>query len=116
MYTRKNDQPVAIRSALMGGKGDILCRSFLSNEDAAGTGRMFAVNTIQPGDSIGYHSHQGEFEVYYILKGTAQVVEDGKRYTLYEGDMMQCKSGSSHSIENIGSEPLEHLALILFCK
>ena len=36
MYTRKNDQPVAIRSALMGGKGDILCRSFLSNEDAAG--------------------------------------------------------------------------------
>ena len=98
---------------LQNGKGTIEKRTFLENEDAAGAGRLFAIMTIQPGDSIGYHSHQNEYEVYYILKGRAKIVDDGETYELEEGDMMQCKSGSSHSIENVGEGPLEHLALIL---
>lgn len=113
MYIQKKDQAVTIKHELQNGKGDILCRTILPQEDAAGSGRLFAVMSIKPGDSIGYHRHEGEFEVYYILKGSAKIVEDGKAYILCEGDMMQCKSGSSHSIENIGIETLEHLALII---
>ena len=113
MHLKKEDQLTAIKHELQNGKGNILCRTILPQEEAAGSGRLFAVMTIQPGDSIGYHRHEGEFEVYYILKGTAKIIENGQEYFLNEGDMMQCKSGSSHSIENIGKEVLEHLALIL---
>lgn len=116
MYKRKDEQTVVVRSNMMGGKGDIQIRNFLMQEDAAGAGRLFSINTIQPGDSIGYHAHKDEFEVYVVLKGVAKIVDDGEEYLLYEGDMMQCKSGSSHSIENVGTEPLEHLALIIFCR
>lgn len=114
MFVRKNQQSVTYMENAFGGKGKIESRNFLEIADAAGSGRKFAVNTIQPGDSLGYHAHNGEFEVYYILEGTAKIVEDGQEYLLYKGDMMQCKSGSSHSIENVGTTPLEHLALIIY--
>lgn len=116
MYKRKEDQKCSVREGVMGGRGEILSRHFLSQEDAAGTGRLFAVNTVAPGCSIGRHSHQGEFEIYYILSGTAKVTDDGEEFILGEGDMQQCRSGHSHSIENAGDTPLEHIALILFEK
>ena len=114
MYIKKEDQAATVRQTVMGGKGEILSRIFLDPKDAAGAGRLFAVNTIAPGCSIGYHSHEGEFEVYYILSGTAKIVDEGEEYLLHAGDMMQCKSGHAHSIENAGEAPLEHIALILY--
>lgn len=112
----KCEQKTTARSLVMGGKGEIISRHFLDIEDAAGSGRLFAVNTIAPGCSIGYHSHQGEFEVYYIIRGTAKIVDDSEEYILGAGDAMQCRSGSFHSIENIGKDELEHIALILYCR
>lgn len=98
---------------MLGGKGELEIFHILDKEDAYGAGRLFAVNTLRPGSSIGYHKHSGEYEIYFILSGRAEIVEDGQRYVLDPGDMMQCKDGSSHSIENIGSTDLEFLALIL---
>lgn len=116
MYTKKENLEVVVKTNLMGGKGDIVCRNFLKTEDAVGAGRMFSIVTIQPGDSIGYHRHEGEYEVYYVLEGTAKIVDDGEEYLLHAEDMMQCKNGSSHSVENVGDGPLKMVALILFVK
>ena len=116
MYIRKLDQPVDMMSHVQNGEGIICRRQFLMPGDAYGAGRLFAVFTLNPGDSIGYHQHQGEFEVYYILKGQGKVTDNGDTYILEEGDMMQCGDGDSHSIEAVGEEPLEFLALILHVK
>lgn len=113
MHRFKDEIITETKQQLQGGKGSVTLRHFLNKEDACGTGRLFAVSTINPGNSIGYHRHEGEFEVYYILQGIAKIVEDSETYLLHEGEMMQCKSGSSHSIESVGTEPLRHLALIL---
>jgi len=114
MYTKKADQEVMIRSEVQKGKGDISFRHFLKEGDVAGAGRLFAVTTIQPGDSIGNHPHTGECEAYYIVKGTAKIIDNGEEYTLEAGDVMLCKDGDAHGIENIGDEPLEFIALILY--
>lgn len=114
MYVRKADQPIDYLENAFGGKGKIECRNFLTVADAAGSGRRFSINTVQPGDSLGYHSHNGEFEIYLVLKGTAKIVDDGEEYLLHEGDMMQCKSGHSHSIANETDEIMEFLALIIY--
>ena len=116
MITRKEDQPVELLTRVQGGEGIICRRQFLRAEDSCGTGRLFAVFTLSPGDSIGYHRHTGEFELYYILKGTAKVRDNDREVILEEGDMMQCRDGDSHSIEAVGEEPLELLAEILFVK
>ncbi len=102
-----------IRTDMMGGKGQVELQHVLEKEDAYGAGRNFTINTLAPGCSIGYHQHKGEFEVYYVLEGVGQVVDDGEIYLLRQGDMMQCRDGGSHSIENVGEEPLRVLALIL---
>ena len=114
MIIKKLDQPVDMMSHVQKGEGIIARRQYLLPEDAYGSGRLFAVFNLEPGDSIGYHQHQGEFELYYILKGQAKVRDNEKEYLLEEGDMMQCKDGDSHSIEAVGEESLEFMALILF--
>ncbi len=113
MYTKKADQKLTVRENVMGGKGEILSRHFLDADNAAGSGRLFAVTTIAPGCSIGRHTHEGEFEIYYILSGTARITDDADEYTLGAGDIQQCRSGHSHGVENIGRTPLELIAVIL---
>lgn len=102
-----------VRSNMAGGTGDVALRHMLLPQEAYGAGRLFAINTLPAGASIGYHRHDGEFEVYYVLEGTAKVTEDGEVYLLHPGEMMQCGDGSSHGIENAGQEDLKIIALIL---
>ncbi len=90
---------------------DAVC--FLNAEDSYGAGSFFGKATIPPGGSIGYHQHKGETEIYYILKGKAKVFDNDMEHILEAGDMMQCKDGDGHGIENVGDCDLEFLAIIL---
>lgn len=99
---------------LKGGKDTVRLIHFLEPENACGTGRLFGVSIIPPGGSVGYHQHVGDFEQYYILKGTARVVHNGVEDRLGPGDAMLCREGESHSIENIGETDLEYIAIILY--
>ena len=114
MIIRKLDQPVDMLAHVQKGEGIICRRQFLLPEDSYGAGRLFGVFTLAPGDSIGYHQHNGEYELYYILKGKAKVMDNDEEVILEEGDMMQCKDGDSHGIEAVGEEPMEFLAVILY--
>lgn len=99
---------------LKGGKDTVRLIHFLEPENACGTGRLFGISIIPPGGSIGYHTHTGDFEQYYILKGTARIVHNGVEDQLGPGDAMLCREGQSHSIENIGDIDLEYVAMILY--
>ena len=114
MIIRKLDQPVDMLAHVQNGEGILCRRQFLIPEDACGAGRLFAVYTLEPGDSIGFHRHSGEYELYYILKGKAKVMDNDREVFLEEGDMMQCRDGESHGIEAVGEGPMEFMALILY--
>jgi mannose-6-phosphate isomerase-like protein (cupin superfamily) len=116
MITRAQEMKVTIRDELFGGKGAVKSSHFLNQEDAAGTGRQFARSVLAPGNSIGYHTHKGDFEVYYILSGTARVNDNGEEHILHAGDSILTRNGESHSMENAGDVDLEYIALILFNK
>lgn len=98
---------------LMQGEGEINRTHLFEVEDFCGHGRLFAKHTIEPGNSIGFHKHEGEQEAYYILKGQALYSDNGNEMTIKEGDFTLCKSGEGHSIKNIGSEDLEFIGLIM---
>jgi len=114
MVTRNKDLNQIVKTNMMGGNGDIIIRQFLKEEDAYGTGRMFAEFTIKPGNSIGYHTHNGEFENLYVLEGSAKLTQNGEEYILQKGDAALCKDGDSHGIENNGDVDLKLIAIILF--
>ena len=116
MIKRSADLSVTLEPNLKGGKGTVKIVNILEKEEMNGLGRLFGVSIIPPGGSIGQHTHRGDFETYYILKGRALANDNGNVTELGPGDMILCNDGQFHSIENIGDIDLEYIAVILYTK
>ncbi|MDR1626885.1 MAG: cupin domain-containing protein [Spirochaetia bacterium] len=116
MTKKAGDLRTNLEPNLKGGRDTVRIINILESGEMFGTGRLFGISVIPPGGSIGRHTHEGDFETYYILKGSARVNDNGAVHDLGPGDMTQCKDGDSHSIENTGAEDLEYLAVILYSK
>ena len=97
-----------------GGKGHILAAELLNGEDFAGKGRVFNHCVLKPGCSVGRHRHVGDFEVYHVLSGTGLYFDNGELKPVTAGDVMICKEGEEHMLENDGTKDLEFIALILY--
>ena len=67
----------------------------------------------RPGSSIGFHRHESEEEIFYILSGAGEVSEGGPRPRSALGDAVHTGDGAGHAIANTGTEPLDFLAVIL---
>lgn len=96
-----------------GGKGWIHIEHLLEPEQLGSKVRMYARVTIDPQASIGYHTHQGDGESYYIVSGSGRYQSEEGCYTVQSGDHLWTGDGHSHGIENTGSTPLVILAMIL---
>ena len=114
MIRRSNEYKVEVIEGLKGGKGFVTVVNYFNMEDFLGKGRLFGKSIIKPGNSIGYHKHEGDQEAYFILKGKALYNENGIETTLEPGDLAICMDGDSHSIEAVGDEDLEYIMLILY--
>ncbi len=114
MIKKQSELRVEEKFNLRGGAGVVRMIHVLEQADAANTGRLFGRLVIPVGGSVGYHDHQGEFELYYILQGKALVNDNGEEHVIETGDMMLCRDGESHSITNIGDVDLEFMAIIVF--
>jgi len=113
MYIKAGDHRVEIREKARGGEGELAIIHLLEKEQLAPHSRLLCKVLIEPGNSMGFHTHEGEGEFFYILSGTAKIIEDDNETLLYPGDTFYTPSGQSHSIEVAGDETLEYLALIL---
>ena len=116
MVKKQCEIPAQVSTNFKEGIGDVTLLHFLTEQEALGTGRLFAKTLIEPGNSIGEHTHQGDMEVYYILSGKALVYDNGTDVVLESGDCHICPDGSSHSIQNVGDNTLEYIAIILYTK
>ena len=88
MVIKNSAREVSLRHELRGGKGDIKFADVLPQEMLAGKGRLFSVMTVEPGCSVGAHDHNGEAEIYLVLKGTLQGDDNGTPVVLEPGDVM----------------------------
>jgi mannose-6-phosphate isomerase-like protein (cupin superfamily) len=114
MVKKAADLRINLEPNLKGGRETTRIVNILESGEMYGAGRLFGVSIIPPGGSIGRHTHRGDFETYYILKGSARVNDNGVWRDLGPGDMTQCRDGDFHSIENTGDTDLEYLAVILY--
>ena len=113
MFHLKNDMPVEIKSNLRGGVGDLAFRHLFSGQELGGRADLFAVVTLEPGQSIGEHPHAGNGEAYLVLSGQLTVTEDGEARILNPGDAEFRADGHTHSIFNHTGEQAAFLALIM---
>jgi mannose-6-phosphate isomerase-like protein (cupin superfamily) len=115
MVRRSAEKTVVRKPAPFNGVGEITVRS-LANNDAElnNKGRVFGHTTVYPGSEIGYHVHNGDEELYYILSGRGRYNDNGTMTEVGPGDVTICPAGQGHGIACIGDEPIEMIALILY--
>lgn len=114
MIRRENEMKVEHSENRRGGKGHVYTTHILQGDEFNNNARLFAKTKLPKGSSIGAHYHEGDCEAYYIIKGTAKFSDNGEEVILNSGDVGYIKSGEFHSIENIGEDDLEFIALIIF--
>ena len=66
---------------------------------------VFRKRTFHPGSGVGLHE-QKEDEIYYVLSGHGQMTLDGKTVDVTPGTAVLTRTGSSHSLKQIGSDDL----------
>ena len=112
---RRHSALVSGERCAMGGKGLMNFTQILNTkEEMVEKGRLYAHNTLKPGCSVGWHIHNGDMEVYYMLKGQGTYSDNGTLVEVQAGDMMYCADGEGHMLENTSQEDLEFIAMILF--
>jgi len=116
MIKRKSEIEAKVISNPSGGAGNITILNFLTEQEVRGAGRAFAKVVIEPGVCGVNHTHEGDMEAYYILKGRGIISEDGVETALEEGDCHICPDGHAHFMKNVGDEPLEFFAVILYTR
>ena len=114
MIRKAADFTTEYRENMRGGNGTVEPTSFVTPEELNNKGRLFANITLKPGCSIGYHVHEADSELFYLMKGEVLYNDNGTEYTLTAGDVMICPAGTGHAVANNGQEVAEICAVIVY--
>ncbi|MCR4657399.1 MAG: cupin domain-containing protein [Lachnospiraceae bacterium] len=115
MIRKENECKKEYREHMRDGNGTVEITNFITSEaELCDKGRLFAKITLKSGCSIGYHIHEKDSELFYILSGTAEYNDNGVIKTVSAGDVTLCPAGTGHGIANNTDETVELIAVIVF--
>lgn len=113
MIKRKEEMRLRIASEVFGGTGDLAFLDILEKEETLGMTRIFSLLTLKEGQSIGPHTHKGEIEIYYILEGSVEALDQGEWTPMHVGDVAFTRDGIEHGVRNPHAEEAKLLAVII---
>lgn len=116
MIKSKNDCVEEIRKNMRGGDGKVSVLNFADEKELYGKGRLFAKLTLKPGCGIGYHVHEKDSEIFYVLKGRALYSDGGDEREVGEGDVLITPAGCGHAVSNRSDGDVEFIALIVYAE
>ena len=115
MIRKADEFRIEYKEHMRDGDGTVQLTHFITGpEELEDKGRLFAKITLNPGCSIGYHVHETDAELFYILKGTAEYSDNGEMRTVSAGDVTVCPAGTGHGIANKTEEVGELVAVIVY--
>ncbi|MBO4336832.1 MAG: cupin domain-containing protein [Lachnospiraceae bacterium] len=115
MIRKKEECKVEYREKMRDGDGIVKITNFIeSPEELYQKGRMFSRITLNSGCSIGYHVHENDSELFYILSVSAEYNDNGEVKTVSAGDVTICPEGTGHGIANRSEETVELIAVIVY--
>ena len=89
-----------------GGEGELDTRNFVDDKN------KIMLSILKPGASSGYHKHEQNSEIVYILSGVATFTIDDTTEVVKAGDVHYCPMGHSHSMHNHTDEDLVYYAIV----
>ena len=100
------EMPDTVLEHFKGGEGSTITKMFADDLN-----RIF-IGRLQPGCSIGMHTHDTSSEVIYVLEGVGTTILDGVTEILQPGDCSYCKKGGTHTLMNKGQQNLVFFAVV----
>ena len=67
---------------------------------------------LEPGSTIGLHTHETSSEIIYILAGEGKALYDGEYESLSAGSCHYCPKGHAHNLINDSEGLLEFFAVV----
>ena len=115
MIRKAEECKVEYREKMRDGNGTVEITNFITSpEELCSKGRMFSRITLKSGCSIGFHVHETDSELFYILSGCAEYNDNGEVKTVSAGDVTICPAGTGHGIANNSDETVELIAVIVY--
>ena len=93
-------------AAFKGGEG-ALCAKMLTDDL-----NKILLGRLEPGSSIGLHTHEDSSEIMYFIEGTGRVIHDNREERILPGVCHYCKKGQSHTVINDGDTDLVFFAVV----
>lgn len=112
MINRKQQQKTDRVEHLRGGEGSVLRQTLIAPEDSCGKFRMCAKMTLEPGCTIGEHTHMPDAEFCYLLEGELVIADGGTEHTVHPGDAWMCGGGAGHYTKNCSEHNAVFLAIV----
>ena len=106
MEIKFNGIPEEVICRMRGGEGNVHKRTY---EDEYA---RIMILTLEPGASIGRHTHGADYEVFYGISGKGKVLYEGTEEPMLPGCCHYCPQGRGHSLVNDGAEPLSVFAMV----
>ena len=113
MITRNDEMPADNRVNMRGGNGTVKLEHWFKPEAFGAKVRLCTRMTLEPGASIGNHTHETEDEIYLVLSGAGRILENGVWTPIRTGDAILTGKGGTHGVENDSTEPLVIAAVII---
>ncbi len=89
-----------------GGNGELDTRNFIDSKN------KIMMSRLKPGANSGYHKHEMNSEIVYIISGEGHFKYDDTVEKFCAGDVHYCPMGHSHAMYNDGDEDLVYFAIV----
>lgn len=97
-----------------GGEGAMLWTRFATGSHLYGDWDGIEWVAFEPGGRAGLHTHSHTEEIWFILKGTADIELDGEHYHVEPGSIVITPLHSQHALWNTGTERVEYVVIEVF--
>lgn len=75
--------------------------------------KQFSVVELEVGKEIGYHIHNNDCDMYYIISGKGLYNDNGVEKEVSAGTITFTPSGEGHALKNTGNDKLVFIALVI---
>lgn len=89
-----------------GGEGELRTRNYVDSDN------KIMMSRLRPGASSGYHRHEQNSEIVYIISGRGHFRYDDTEEAFTAGCVHYCPMGHSHAMFNDGDDDVVYFAIV----
>ncbi len=97
---------VTVLKNFKGGAKEMFVKMFADDKN------KIMLSVLKPGASIGYHKHENNCEIIFMIKGNAMVNYDNETLRLNNGQAFYCPMGHSHDLVNDTEDEIMFFAVV----